>query len=326
MKSDRGTVRTLEQLCAPATSGGSVALTIPSKIRSKVAKTYAEAITRLNEFTFWRDGEGLAYRPKCGLWLPQRRAVAFGHAYLASRRHERPGAPGEAALIKMPTGTGKTAVIAMLACASPLVGKTLILTPRAGLVHQMKYDLSFRFWGPVLGGAYYDCAIHEAVGASELARIEAGVRQGSLAPVRVLVADQYPKIWAERDQARQILVSTFNALHLILGIEPPAHRSMYGRDAREVARSLRLLGQDDEDVDQDSEYANIEAFRELLRSVDLVIVDEGHYEPAYSWSQAVRAIGKPTIIFSATPYRNDYKAPKNNVPILQRCRRRSARS
>jgi superfamily II DNA or RNA helicase len=49
----------------------------------------------------------------------------------------------------------------------------------------------------------------------------------------------------------------------------------------------------------------LEAFQDLLKSVDLVIVDEGHHEPAYSWAQAVRA--KPTIIFSATPYRNDYK-------------------
>jgi superfamily II DNA or RNA helicase len=307
MKINPGTVRTVKQLCAPDVSGGSVILEIPSSIRSNVANTYASAMTRLNQFAFWRHGERDAYRPKRGLWLPQRRAVAFAHGYLATCRHQAVEAPDEAALIKMPTGTGKTAVIATLACGSPLVSKTLVLTPRVGLVHQMKFDLSFRFWGRALGAAYYDCAIHEDVGTSELMRIEAAVRQGSVAPVRVLVADQYPKIWAERDQARQILVATFNALHLILSIEPPPHRSMYGRDTREVARSLRLLGQEEEDVNQGTEYANIEAFRDLIRSVDLVIVDEGHYEPAYSWSQAVRAIGKPTIIFSATPYRNDYK-------------------
>jgi len=52
----------------------------------------------------------------------------------------------EAALIKMPTGTGKTAVIATLACCSPLSKKTLVITPRAALVRQMTFDLSFRFW------------------------------------------------------------------------------------------------------------------------------------------------------------------------------------
>jgi superfamily II DNA or RNA helicase len=295
--------RTLEQLCF-ATSGGTVTLQIPAEIKSKVDSTYREAMDQLNAFAFWREGAAARYRPKKGLWLPQRRAIAFAHGYLSARRHR---GPDEAALIKMPTGTGKTGVIAALACGSPLIRKTLVLTPRAGLVHQMKLDLTFRFWGRALGAAYFDSQIHEDLGADELMRIEAGVRKGLIAPVRALTADQYEKIWSERSQTRQILVSTFNALHLILGIEPPAHRSMYGREVRDVASTLKLLGQIEDAIDEKIKKKNVEAFRDLIRSVDAVIVDEGHYEPAYSWSQAVRAIGKPTIIFSATPYRNDYK-------------------
>jgi hypothetical protein len=39
----------------------------------------------------------------------------------------------------------------------------------------------------------------------------------------------------------------------------------------------------------------------------VVIVDEGHYEPAPSWAKAVRDLKRPTILFTATPYRNDFK-------------------
>jgi len=48
-------------------------------------------------------------------------------------------------------------------------------------------------------------------------------------------------------------------------------------------------------------------FEKLKPRIDYVIFDEGHKEPAYTWSTIVREINKPTILFSATPYRNDLK-------------------
>lgn len=255
----------------------------------------------LDRHKFWHAGAKGVYRPQKGLWTPQRRAVALAHAYLAARMHSAANAPREAALIKMPTGTGKTGVIATLACVSPLVKKVLILTPRNGLVHQMKQDLSFRFWSRSVDGVYYDGKLHENLKPNEIEELTASIKGGKLSPVRVLAAKEYDKIWKERHEERQILVSTFNALHLVLGIQAPPHRSMYGREARPVATSLHEL--------EPGKTADecLKAFQDLLRSFDLVIVDEGHHEPAYSWAQAVRAIAKPTIIFSATPYRNDYK-------------------
>ena len=295
---------TLDRLCS-STRGGIVTLNIESQFAVKAKARYRAAIARLDEFGFWRRGEGAPYRPVKGLWLPQRRAVAFAHGYLSAIRGSAHAK--EAALIKMPTGTGKTAVIAALACGSPLVSKTLILTPRAALVRQMKFDLSYRFWKK-LDAIYYDCKLHEDVAADEIDTKKQDIRRGVLAPVRTLSADQYKQIYEERDLPRQILVSTFNALHLNLGLTPPAHRSMFGREAREVAYSIRHLDDDEEeDIDSDAAKENVQAFRNLLSAIDLVIVDEGHYEPAYSWAQAVRAIGAPTIIFTATPYRNDYK-------------------
>ena len=49
------------------------------------------------------------------------------------------------------------------------------------------------------------------------------------------------------------------------------------------------------------------AYAELHDRLGLVVVDEGHYEPARSWSEAVRQLERPTVLFTATPYRNDVK-------------------
>jgi superfamily II DNA or RNA helicase len=268
---------------------------------------YAKSITALRGFRFWRAADAGTYRPADGLWMPQRKAVALAHAYLCAQKVTPPPDPRtrEAALVKMPTGTGKSAVIATIACASPLVKKTLILTPRSALVHQLSQDLSYRFWGK-LRSVYHDFRVHEGLSAGEIAALTERIKSGHLKPIRLLNAEHYSGIFNERENTRQIVVGTFNALHRTLGLEPPAHRSMYGKMPSPVARSIRMLDSD-AGVDADRQEANEEKFRDVLKSFDLVIVDEGHYEPAYSWSQSVVAIGAPTIIFTATPYRNDYK-------------------
>ena len=48
-------------------------------------------------------------------------------------------------------------------------------------------------------------------------------------------------------------------------------------------------------------------YNALKKKIDLVIVDEGHREPAPEWARAIRTVNKPTILFTATPYRNDHK-------------------
>lgn len=48
-------------------------------------------------------------------------------------------------------------------------------------------------------------------------------------------------------------------------------------------------------------------FDYLRNNTDCIIFDEGHKEPAYTWGETVRSFKKPTVLFSATPYRNDYK-------------------
>ncbi len=301
--------------------GGVATLNINSDIARAAGRFHTEALRYLDTFDFWRRSVSSGqYRPSNGLWLPQLRAISFATAYLAAAKASRDDSEvveqyriDEAALIKMPTGTGKTAVIATLACCSPLAKKTLVITPRAALVRQMKFDLSFRFWQKLDAlycryekGEKYE--LHEVPTPERVASIEAEIRKGKQSPIRVFEAESYDQIYAERTGERQIFVATFNALHLILGITPPPHRSMYGREAREVAWSIRHLQEHPEsEVSAALQEKHVEEFRKLVKQVDLVIVDEGHYEPAFSWAQAVRAIGSPTLIFTATPYRNDYK-------------------
>jgi superfamily II DNA or RNA helicase len=171
------------------------------------------------------------------------------------------------------------------------------MTPRKALVAQMVDDLTTRFWRK-LGAAYTGDGLQEGLTGEALEDLAARLK-GKARPVRTLAAHDYKQIWAERSAPRQVWVGTFNALHRLLRVEPPAHRNFYAREAQEAAAAL-------DDLEGADPGQSIEAFQDLIRSVDLVIVDEGHHEPAFSWAQAVRTLKKPTVVFSATPYRNDY--------------------
>jgi RHS repeat-associated protein len=48
-------------------------------------------------------------------------------------------------------------------------------------------------------------------------------------------------------------------------------------------------------------------YQALVANTKLVILDEGHAEPAPAWSRAIRAFAVPRILFTATPFRNDLK-------------------
>jgi hypothetical protein len=77
-----------------------------------------------------------------GLWDHQRDAIDVAREYLAA-----PDVHGESALITMPTGTGKTGVIASITtCLPEVTGHRLVLTPWDALVKQMIDDLRRRFW------------------------------------------------------------------------------------------------------------------------------------------------------------------------------------
>jgi len=173
------------------------------------------------------------------LWEHQRQAIDTVGRYLAR-------ASSEAALIRMPTGTGKTGVIAVLARCLPDIRNVLILTPWSALRDQMHKDLAARFW--------------ERIGVD-------------------------PAPWPS--DFTLVLPSTL------------------GTGVRDAGRKTVFIGTI---AALQAAHADWRAdFDELRRRVDLVIVDEGHREPAPKWAQAVRDLGKPTVLLTATPYRNDHK-------------------
>lgn len=54
-------------------------------------------------------------------------------------------------------------------------------------------------------------------------------------------------------------------------------------------------------------HASADDYRKLADIFGTVFFDEGHREPAPQWAKAARGLGAPTVLFSATPYRNDLK-------------------
>lgn len=264
-------------------------------IRTAVQRQYFDdAMAALSSHEFWTAAtDSGVYRPSIGLWAPQRRAVGTAVAYLGAVRGST---PSESALIKMPTGTGKSGVIATLACALPKVRRTLIITPRRSLVDQMLNDVHWRFWKHFdleYGKAGLRTSRRGNTIPTEIQMTADGVMR--LLPSTTTALCSYPK------DDRLIVVGTFSALAQILRPPRPAHRltGAHPRERDEVPT----------DAPRPSEWTTSQAdlVRAALSDFDLVIVDEGHYEPAFVWSQCIRELARPTVLFSATPYRNDFK-------------------
>jgi len=212
------------------------------------------------------------------LWGNQKEAIALGSAYLrVCQQLDRQ----EAALIKMPTGSGKSGVIAVLTRSLPNVRRALVLTPREGLVQQMHADIRHRFW------ANMGCTGAEADNWSG-----PGVDP---ALIQILLPNETRTelICNEaHNHDRTIIVGTLQALDRI-------------RTDRDRLRRKAIASRLEDD--KLAELARLERILDLLNTFDLVVVDEGHYEPAPSWSRSVRELARPTILLSATPFRNDYK-------------------
>jgi superfamily II DNA or RNA helicase len=249
---------------------------IDSDVSKQVDRTRFGAMLRhLEPFHFWTPPRHPKRKP---LYEHQRTAIETVLAYLAADPHipERPTLR-EAALLKLPTGTGKSGIVTVLARCLPDIKRILVLTPRKSLVAQMKDDVRFRFWG------HLDYSIEErktfTATAAEMGRELRPIYVDTLLPARI------PQILAHTPRSeRTVLVGTYQALDLI----------------RRQSCDMR--------PNQDTARAEAMSVLSLLKSFDLVLVDEGHYEPAISWSKGVRELNLPTVLLSATPYRNDFKS------------------
>lgn len=171
------------------------------------------------------------------LWAHQKQAVETAMRYVSAfRGHSTSGS----CLIHMPTGTGKTGVIATLARCVTGIGCVVVVAPRVALRDQLYREISSSFFKRLR-------------------------RRPSVIPK-----------------------STF-----ALG-----RRTPIVRDAVYVTTIQQL---------QDMRRRGDPRYGQLIRETDLLLFDEGHYEPALVWRDTVRAFSSPRIIFTATPYRNDLK-------------------
>jgi superfamily II DNA or RNA helicase len=181
------------------------------------------------------------------LWPHQKAAFETAQRYL--RRSSSRSADGSSALINIPTGGGKTAIIALLAHEGHKVRRALVLAPRVGIRDQLCLELS-----AMRDGGFFD-------------------KQGV----------------TPRDLRRQV------------------HKIESGSDLGTAPKGDVILVSTIQLIDRYRQHQR-DSFIEFADSVDAVLVDEGHYEPAPSWSVTVRGFEKPSVLFTATPYRNDLRA------------------
>jgi len=169
-------------------------------------------------------------------WVNQRRAINRIDAYLAANSDRQ-------AMVRMPTGTGKTAVIATLAQLLADRPRCLLVAPWEYLVKQLRRELFERFWKKVGEDSSFTPKACEIFTPSTFAGARKAVASGGV----LLCTNQ----------------------------------------------TLQVLRKDDA------------TFRKLRTWCTLTLVDEGHREPAPRWAEAVRDTDSPTVLFTATPYRND---------------------
>lgn len=178
-------------------------------------------------------------RPK--LWKHQLAALEVIRSYIVAG-NARLGS----ALIRMPTGTGKTGVIAVTAHYLVPNGHVLVLAPWDALVRQLISDLHATFWDRI-----------------------------------------------------KLAAPTARAVARLLPSKAAADLAAAGGEQRIYVATIAAL----EDLHRDAP----QVYARLAHSLGAVLVDEGHYEPAPDWSRAVRELGQPVVLFTATPYRNDFK-------------------
>lgn len=183
---------------------------------------------------------------KVKLWPHQAKAAKMAAAYLDAALQSR--SQKKAALVNIPTGGGKTAVIGAIGHWHAQVEVLLVVAPRSAIRDQLAQEL----------GGQRGFFPRSGFGPSDLPKAVLPIRSNG----------DLPKMIA----AGTILVSTIQLVN-------------------DMARNR----------------AADPSYDRLRKACDAVIVDEGHYEPANAWSLSIRGLSLPTILVTATPYRNDLK-------------------
>jgi superfamily II DNA or RNA helicase len=160
------------------------------------------------------------------------------------------------ALIRMPTGSGKSGIITVLTRCLDEVKDVLVLCPHEMLRDQLIEDIEHRFF--------------DHIGATNTYWKKS---------VKLLLPSTASKVLTDPASAGVVFVGTIQALQIIYKTQTKDYRKLSSR-------------------------------------VGLVIFDEGHREPAPEWADAVRKLQQPTVLCTATPYRNDLKLFEVNQQFI----------
>jgi superfamily II DNA or RNA helicase len=148
-------------------------------------------------------------------------------------------------LVAMPTGSGKTPIIAFLARCYSNINNVLVISPRVAVSEQLYKEIDTFF--------------------NKKLNIESKI------PKIVKYYDSTISI-SDFEENKVVLVTTVQKLDYL---------------RRQKSNKEHEL---------------------LKEKISLIIFDEGHYEPAISWSSTIRDFNCPRILFTATPFRNDLKS------------------
>lgn len=236
-----------------------------------------EAVRALPVEHDWRRLVPRSGKRVWGRWTHQYDAFNFVLRYLKLPRSDGQSQRPRAALIRMPTGTGKTGIMALIAGYADVEWKEstdasiLIVVPSTTLRRQVAEAIRLRFWSTIVRRRPHRWRpVYEFV-------------PSDLADAMKPAAD-----WPGGDLP-PVLVCTTTALAMLSGDIEASNATSPAPKTQDSHAEWRAL------------------YDRLLDKVGLVIVDEGHREPAPNWARAIRRFRRPTILFTATPYRNDLR-------------------
>lgn len=229
----------------------------------------------------------LRYRNKFRVY--QRQAIDMVRRYrtkyyaTAGQTDQQAGA----ALVCHPTGTGKTAVIAGLAQAAPEIGNVLILTTREAIRDQLSRELSGNIF---IESTKFNLGTNIRLAKSTYVVSESRMLDGQTRDLHQATCKLFtPELFEfATKQFRRLVEEPTEAF----AIELQRKRSI-------IVMTVQML------VGLAREHGT--AYKALQDHLDIVLFDEGHYEPAAQYSIAVRSLGKAIALMSATPFRNDLK-------------------
>lgn len=243
---------------------------------SKGAGIRHEGNTLIEQLKATNNYESFIYK----LFPNQTKAIPFIKNYLEKYDKEK----GYSALLRMPTGTGKSGITAIVSHFFPEITHTLIIVPSIALIEQMIEDLQRKFWEKI--------GYQPEAGPKPIFRLTEGVGRDAID-------------FMGKNPKGVNIVSTPNAV-----TELYIHNWLDGFTGYLTQERIKEIRKGGVNESYSTAYEVLKNGRKKpnpVDPIDLVIFDEGHKEPARTYAKAVRILEKPTILMSATPYRNDLR-------------------